>query len=253
MDIEMTSTSDTETVIYGVNAISTLVEHEPHRVLRILYAHRGAKGFKGAREVLIQLATTAGIDVASVRERHIEHYAPDTQHQGVLAFIRTRSFISWKDLCQPNTHPLLLALDQVTDPRNFGAILRSAEAFGISGVLITSNRCARPGPTAARTSAGMSELIPIAIETNLSNSLRSAQSRGYEIIGTALDGNPATQVDWNKPTVIVIGAEGKGLREKTRTHCDQLITIPMLGRAESLNAAVAGGIIFYEATRHRLI
>ena len=244
-------TTETETIIYGVNSIGTLVEYEPHRVLRVLYTHRGSRGAKGAREALIQAATERGIDVSTARERQIEHYAPDVQHQGVLAFVRARDFTPWGDLCQPESNPLLLALDQVTDPRNFGAILRSAEAFGISGVLITSNRCARPGPTAARTSAGMSELIPIAIETNLSKSLRSAQRRGYRVIGTALGGEPLNQVDWSLPTIIVIGAEGKGLREKTRTHCDELVMIPMPGRAESLNAAVAAGVIFYEAVRHR--
>jgi len=245
------SATEAETIIYGVNSIATLVEHEPHRVLRILYTHRGARGAKGAREALIQAATDRSIEVAVARERQIEHYAPDVQHQGVLAFVRTRDFTPWDHLCRPEMNPLLLALDQVTDPRNFGAILRSAEAFGISGVLITSNRCARPGPTAARTSAGMSELIPIAIETNLSKSLLSAQRHGYRVIGATLGGRDLDQIDWSVPTVIVIGAEGKGLREKTRTHCDELVMIPMSGRAESLNAAVAAGVIFYEAVRGR--
>ena len=249
----MTSTSELETILYGINAIATLIEHEPNRVQRVLYAHRGARGAKGAREALIKAAEASGIEVASVRERQIDHYVPDAQHQGVLAFVRARDFMSWEQLCQPDTHSLLLALDQVTDPRNFGAILRSAEAFGVSGILITSNRCARPGPTAARTSAGMSELIPIAIETNLSKSLSFAHAHGYQIVGAALGGAPISKVDWDVPTVIVIGAEGRGLREKTRTHCSELVTIPMFGRAESLNAAVAAGVILYEATRHRSI
>ena len=247
----MKSNAELETIVYGINAIATLLEHDPQRVMRVLYAHRGARGAKGAREALIKSATEAGVDVASARERQIEHYAPDAQHQGVLAFVRSREFISWGHLCKPEVYPLLLALDQVTDPRNFGAILRSAEAFGVSGVLITSNRCARPGPTAARTSAGMSELIPVAIETNLSHALSSAQGRGYRVIGAALEGGGISSIDWSTPTVIVIGAEGRGLREKTRTHCDELASIPMFGRTESLNAAVAAGIILYEATRHR--
>ena len=249
----MKSNAELETVVYGVNAIAALLEHDPQRVMRVLYAHRGARGAKGAREALVKSATAAGVEVASVRERQIEHYAPDAKHQGIMAFVRSRDFTPWSRLCRPEAHPLLLALDQVTDPRNFGAILRSAEAFCVSGVLITSNRCARPGPTAARTSAGMSELIPVAIETNLSHALLSAQNRGYRVIGAALGGEVISTIDWSIPTVIVIGAEGKGLREKTRTHCDALVAIPMFGRTESLNASVASGILLYEATRHRSI
>ena len=242
----------TESVIYGVNAIAALIEYSPERVLRVLYSSRGASGLKGARAALIESAQASGVEVEGVRERQIEHYAQQAQHQGVIAFIKPRDFRSWRDLCDPERHPLLVAMDQVTDPHNFGAILRSAEAFGVSGVLITSNRCARPGPTVARTSAGMSELIEIAMETNLSDSLSVAQERGYQVVGAALDGEPMSGLNWRVPTVIVIGAEGKGLRAKTISRCDHLVKIPMFGRAESLNASVAAGVMFYEATRYRL-
>lgn len=240
-----------DVVIYGINAIDTLLRHDPKRVLRVLFSHRGAKGLKGARERLISSAEAQGVETASARERQLDHYAPDAQHQGVIAFIIPKELTSWSTLCRPSVHPLLLALDQVTDPRNFGAILRSAEAFGVGGALITSNRCARPGPTVTRTSAGLSELIPIAMETNLSSALREASAAGYRIIGAALGGGAVQSLDWEHPTVIVIGAEGRGLREKTRGLCDELVMIPMHGRAESLNASVAAGVLFYEATRLR--
>jgi 23S rRNA (guanosine2251-2'-O)-methyltransferase len=235
-----------ETILFGVNTISVLLEHAPDRIKRIMHI---AKGKGGAREQLIQHATSLGIDVTSVKERQINHYLPDTQHQGIMAFVTPRPLLVWRDLLNEEKHPLLMAADQVTDPRNFGAILRSAEAFGVHGVLITSNRCARPGPTVARTSAGASELIPIAMETNLSASLGAAQKQGYQVIGASMNGIPLSQVDWNRPTVVVIGAEGKGLREKTISHCDQIVSIPMKGRTESLNASVAASLIFYEATR----
>ena len=234
-----------ETILFGVNAISVLLEHAPKRIKRILYLNRGKNG---AREQVIEAAQTLKVEVAEVKERQINHYLPDTQHQGIMAFVTPRPLLSWKDLLRPD-HRLLMAADQITDPRNFGAILRSAEAFGVNGVLITSNRCARPGPTVARTSVGASELISVAMETNLSACLEEAQNQGYQVIGAAMNGKPVSQVDWTKPTVLVIGAEGKGLRAKTMSRCDDIISIPMSGQIESLNASVAASILFYEATR----
>ncbi len=235
-----------ETILFGVNAIAVLLDHAPQRIKRILYLN---KGKNGAREQLIQDAISRDVEVAEVKERQINHYLPDTQHQGIMAFVVPRPLLAWKDLLKPDEKPLLMAADQVTDPRNFGAILRSAEAFGVHGVLITSNRCARPGPTVARTSAGASELIPVAMETNLSACIEEAQASGYQVIGAAMDGRPLSQIDWDRPTVVVIGAEGKGLRAKTMSRCDEIVSIPMAGQIESLNASVAASILFYEATR----
>ena len=233
-----------ETILFGVNAISVLLEHAPKRIKRILYLNRGKNG---AREQVIEVAQALNVEVAEVKERQINHYLPDTQHQGIMAFVIPRPLLAWKDLLRPE-HRLLMAADQITDPRNFGAILRSAEAFGVNGVLITSNRCARPGPTVARTSVGASELISVAMETNLSACLEEAQGqRSYQVIGAAMNGKPVSQVDWTKPTVLVIGAEGKGLRAKTMSRCDDIISIPMSGQIESLNASVAASILFYEA------
>ena len=234
-----------ETILFGVNAISVLLDHAPKRIKRILYLNRGKNG---AREQVIEAAQALKIEVAEVKERQINHYLPDTQHQGIMAFVTPRPLLAWKDLLRPE-HRLLVAADQITDPRNFGAILRSAEAFGVNGVLITSNRCARPGPTVARTSVGASELISVAMETNLSACLEEAQNQGYQVIGAAMNGKPVSRVDWTKPTVLVIGAEGKGLRAKTMSCCDDIISIPMSGQIESLNASVAASILFYEATR----
>ena len=234
-----------ETILFGVNAISVLLVHAPKRIKRILYLNRGKNG---AREQVVEVAQALNVEVAEVKERQINHYLPDTQHQGIMAFVIPRPLLAWKDLLRPE-HRLLMAADQITDPRNFGAILRSAEAFGVNGVLITSNRCARPGPTVARTSVGASELISVAMETNLSASLEEAQHRGYQVIGAAMNGKPLSQVDWSKPTVLVIGAEGKGLRAKTMSRCDEIVSIPMSGQIESLNASVAASILFYEATR----
>ena len=240
-----------ETILYGVNAISVVLEHAPERVVRVLYM--GAR--QGARGALLERAEQLGVELAQARARQLEHYVGDEQHQGVLAFVRPAPLAEWHELKASALAEggVIVALDQVTDPRNFGAILRSAEAFGAKGALITSNRCARPGPVVARTSAGSSELLPVAMVTNLAQALEEAQAEGFQVIGADMEGTPSHALDFCGPTVIVIGAEGKGLRAKSRALCDHIASIPILGRTESLNASVAAGVLLYEASRQRLV
>jgi 23S rRNA (guanosine2251-2'-O)-methyltransferase len=239
------------TVLCGVQSLMALLNTAHQRVIKILY--HGA--LQGNRALVIEKAQSLNIACENVRLKQIEHFLPDLQHQGLMAFIEPAELVDWEDLCQIDpldAHPkLLVALDQVTDPRNFGAILRSAEALGIKGALITRNRCAKPGPVVARTSAGASEIIPIAMETNLATSLEYAKSKGFQVVGADMGGKNLSQIQWQKPTVIVIGAEGYGMREKTIETCDEIVSIPHYGITESLNASVAASILFYEANRWR--
>ena len=239
-----------ETILYGINAISVVVEHAPERVVRVLY--HGAR--QGARGELLERAEEAGCAVEVARARQIEHYASGEQHQGVLAFVRPAPLVEWSDLRAQarQSGGVIVALDQVTDPRNFGAIIRSAEAFGATGALITSNRCARPGPVVAKTSAGSSELLPVAMITNLAQAIEECKAGGFHVYGADMGGAQAASLDLTGPTMIVIGAEGKGLRSKTRNLCDALVSIPITGKTESLNASVAAGVLLYEAQRQRL-
>ena len=234
--------SSTETVLFGIHPISAILKKDPSRIIRVLYQG----DLKGARGNLINELRALNIEVDHARTKQIEHYAGDEQHQGVLAFVNAQAYQPWSEMI--STSGLLIALDQVTDPRNFGAILRSAEALGVRGALITSNRCARPGPVVAKTSAGASELIPIAMVSNLATALEEAKVAGFQIIGAHMNGDAPSLIEWNKPTVLVIGAEGKGLRNKTQQLCNQFATIPLIGQTESLNASVAAAILIYEAS-----
>ena len=119
-------------------------------------------------------------------------------------------------------NPLIVAVDQVTDPRNLGAILRAGEGMGVTGALVTKNRCARLGPTVSKTSAGASELLPVAMEANLARSLRRAQDAGLQIVGADFDGLAPAQIDLTIPTVLVIGAEGRGIRRLLGNYATQL-------------------------------
>ena len=150
--------------------------------------------------------------------------------------------------------PLVLVLDGIEDPRNLGAILRTAECAGASGVFIPERRAAGLNETVAKASAGAVEYLPVARVTNLSVLIRQLKERNVWVVGTAADArSDYSEWDWTRPTAIVLGAEGSGLHRLVRENCDQLVKIPVHGRIESLNVSVASGIILYEALRQRSI
>jgi len=235
-----------ETLVPGVRAVEALLEHQPGRIKAIRFA--GARD--GARGRVLQRAQAQGIELRETTEKALGERLGDLRTQGLVATVTPAEYQPWLDLLAVDD-PLLLAIDQVTDPRNLGAMLRAAEAMGATGALVTSNRCARLGPTVTRTSAGASELLPVAMETNLARALRTAREGGLQVVGADLDGEPPERIDFTQPTVLVIGAEGRGLRRLTRTCCDTIATIPLSGLTESLNAATAAAILVYEAARQR--
>jgi len=146
----------------------------------------------------------------------------------------------------------LLALDQIQDPHNLGALLRSAYALGVEGVLVSKDRSAEITPTVVRTSAGASELLAVCRVAGLPQQLETIKRRGFWIVGADMDGVPLGECRlWSEPIVVVMGAEGEGLRQTTRKVCDQLVRIPIRGSAvvDSLNVSVAGGILLWEVAR----
>ena len=233
--------------IAGVRAIEALLRHAPRRLIEV---HHVEDSSGGARARLLESLATCGVPLRPVTAHKLDLLADGLRHQGLVALARPAEYVPWETLLT-DARALLLAVDQVTDPRNLGAMLRSAEAMGATGALLTTNRCARLGPVVARTSAGASELLDVALETNLARALRQAQAGGVQVLGADLDGVPPMAVDFNRPTVLVIGAEGSGLRRLTRETCDALVTIPLVGATESLNAAVAASVLLYEAARQR--
>ena len=235
---------DARILLPGIQAISALLQHAPERIIELKYQGK----LQGARAELIARAEALGVSCRQVRQRELENDLPEVKNQGLLAVAESAPATAWEELLVSRPQRIV-ALDQVTDPRNLGAILRSAEALGVGGALLTSNRCARRGPVVARSSAGASELIPVSTVTNLSRALRESKEHGYWIVGADMGGTPAAEVDWDRPTLFVIGAEGRGLRPSTRGCCDLLVSVPLSGVTESLNAAVAASLLFYEAGR----
>ncbi|MFS8084178.1 MAG: 23S rRNA (guanosine(2251)-2'-O)-methyltransferase RlmB [Acidobacteriota bacterium] len=208
---------------------------------------------------LIELARTRNIRVRRSPRAALDRMVGNTHHQGVIARIPAARYADAEDLLAliasrvaGELAPLALVLDGVEDPRNLGAILRTAECAGVDGVFVPERRAAGLTETVAKASAGAIEHVPVARVTNLSVLIRQLKERNVWVVGTAADASmDYTEWDWTKPSVLVLGGEGAGLHRLVRENCDLLVRIPVQGRIESLNVSVAAGIILYEALRQR--
>ena len=208
-------------------------------------------------EEVVRLASAVGAPVYEVTRRDLDVATDGAVHQGVAIEVRGYEYADASDLIagslQQLSHPLLVALDQVTDPHNLGAVLRSAGAFGADGVIIPERRSAGVNTTAWKVSAGAAARVPVARATNLVRALEEAKQAGYFVVG--LDGGGDALLRGlslaDGPLVVVTGAEGAGLSRLVRETCDQIVSIPIASTVESLNAAVATGIALYEVASLR--
>ncbi len=212
-----------------------------------LYVARKAHG--KIVDVIIQEARGRGIPV-EYRDRDFFREYPEDNHQGVLLIAThaenpsdEESFL--RDVV--DAKGVLVLLDQITDPHNVGAIIRTAEALGADAVVLPKAHSPEIGPTVIKASAGATAHIRIITVTNVASFLDRLKGMGYWVVGTAADGNlPLTEASTVKPAVVVIGSEGQGMRRLTEENCDYIVSIPLRGRISSLNASVAAGIVLYE-------
>ena len=196
----------------------------------------------------------AGVRVMTADNRRLDGMAPDVPHQGIVAMAEEKQaqleFDELLDLITDDT--LILILDGVTDPRNFGACLRVADAAGVQCVLVPRDRSAHMSPAALKAAAGAAETVPVVTVTNLAASIVELRDAGVTVVGTAGEATKSIyEFDQKKAFAWVLGAEGDGLRQLTRRRCDDLAAIPMAGAVESLNVSVASGICLYESVRQR--
>ena len=252
-------------IVYGLHAVQAVLAKDPSRVLRV-YVLRGRED--GRVVALLAAAAATQVTVERVDAARLARLAGDAVHQGVVAEVRP--VVPWNEdrlsaelarLQDPAVvaaaaggryAPLLLALDGVQDPHNLGACLRTADACGALAVLIPRDRAAQPNATMRKVAAGAAETTPIVVVTNLARCLRDLKQAGLWVVGAEAGAQKrAADVDLTGGTVIVMGAEGGGLRQLTRQHCDLLVRLPSLGAVESLNVSVAAGMLLYEAQRQR--
>lgn len=229
-----------------------------------VYGRRPVReALRGPREVLELWATERAVkaeawlrDVERPRlqvklERDVSEAAGTRDHQGVLAWCEPYRYADAYELARTE-RPLLACLDQVSDPRNLGAVVRSAEGAGATGVVVPAHGSARVTAAVCRASAGAVEHLPVAVVTNLARYLSEIKSGDVWVAGAAGEtGTPMWQADLSGGLAFVFGAEGKGLRPLVRKMCDLEVSIPQLGRVESLNVSVAAALLLYEARRQR--
>ena len=210
------------------------------------------------REIL-EIARYADIPVRRAPRAELQRLAAGANHQGVVATIAAAHYTHADDLLDAlsarvgtNDPPLAVVLDGVEDPRNLGAVIRSAECAGAHGVFVPERRASGLTETVAKAAAGALEYVPVARAANVVRLLEELKGRGVWTVGTAADaGRDYTEWDWTQPSAILLGGEGEGLRRLVRERCDVLVRVPLLGRIESLNVSVAAGVILYEAVRQR--
>ena len=240
---------------YGVHSVESLLELEPERVLTLFTL----KGRDDQRlKNVLALADPFGISVQQASREKLEKLAGQPFHQGVVAAVRPHPTLNEQDLdelLKQNPQALLLALDQVTDPHNLGACIRTAAAMGVEAVIVSRDRSASLTPTARKIAAGGAEKVKFIQVTNLARTLGNIKDEfNVRVVGTMLDEKalPVQQFDFTGTGVcIVMGAEDTGLRPITQSQCDQTVYIPMAGNLQSLNVSVATGMALYEACRQR--
>ena len=238
--------------IYGVHAVRVMLERHPERVHGVRIAQQRDDPRVRAID---ELARRHHRPVQRVEVRALQQLLGDVAHQGVAADITPLPPWSEDELLaalQNVSAPLLLALDGVQDPHNLGACLRSADACGALAVIVPRDRAAQVTPTVRKVAVGAAETTPVVAVTNLVRTLRLLKQAGLWVIGADAAGDrSAHQADLLGPVVLVLGAEGTGLRHLTRQTCDFLVRLPQLGAVESLNVSVAAGMLLYEAVRQR--
>ena len=240
---------------YGVHSVESLLVLEPERVLTLFTL----KGRDDQRlKNVLALADPFGISVQQASREKLEKLAGQPFHQGVVAAVRPHPTLNeqdLQDLLNQNPQALLLALDQVTDPHNLGACIRTAAAMGVEAVIVSRDRSASLTPTARKIAAGGAEKVKFIQVTNLARTLGNIKDEfNVRVVGTMLDEKalPVQEFDFTGTGIcIVMGAEDTGLRPITQSQCDQTVFIPMAGNLQSLNVSVATGMALYEACRQR--
>lgn len=237
--------------IFGRNPVLELLKSDKS-INKILIA---AGKEKGPVLEVIKLAKQKRVPFQHVERSHLDKMFPGEKHQGVAALVSAADYVDWQDILEKarekNEDPLIIILDEIEDPHNLGAILRTADAVGAHGVIIPKRRAVPLTEGVAKASAGAVEYIPVARVANIAQVMEQLKKEGCWIVGTSLNGKSIYEQDLKGPLAIVIGSESKGLAKLTEEKCDFLVTIPMLGQINSLNASVATGVVLYEAIRQR--
>ena len=243
----------TEEIVAGRNAVfEALTSGRP---VNKIYIKAGLQG--GSLGKIIAEAQKSTVLIEYVQPEKLDRLAPGIRHQGIVALASPIAFSSLEDVLKRaaarNETPFLLLLDELQDPQNVGALIRSADAAGVHGVLLPKRRSCPLNMVVAKISAGAVNYVPVVQIGNIVQTLRSLKEQGFWVAGADMEGESLYfDADLDRPLVLVIGAEGKGLGRLVKENCDMLVRIPMQGGVNSLNASAAGAILMYEVVRQRM-
>ena len=224
------------------------------RSIDALFVSKGEK--QGSIGKILAMARSSGIPVKEVDGKKLDYMCGNAHHQGVIARVAAHSYASVQDIfdraAEKDEPPFIIVCDEIEDPHNLGAIIRSAECAGAHGVIIPKRRSAELTYTVAKTAAGALEYMPVARVTNLAKTLDELKERGVWVYGTDMEGQTWCGTDLKGPVALVIGSEGKGMGRLVQEKCDFVLSLPLRGEINSLNASVAAGIMMIEVARQRL-
>ena len=238
--------------IEGRNAVTELLKSD--KTVNKLMIQKGER--QGSINEIIKLAKNKKIIITEVDKNKLDQLSETKHHQGVIAFVSPIEYKELDDIFElakeRNEAPFILIADEIEDPHNLGALIRSAECAGCHGVIIPKRRAVAVTEVVAKTSVGATEYVPIVRVNNINETIRELKDRGVWIVGT--DGSAKVTYydqDMTGSIAIIIGSEGRGMNKLTMENCDFLVKIPMMGKITSLNASVSAGIVIYEAVKQR--
>ncbi len=246
---DFTKNDSDNNVIFGRNPVIEALKSNAN--LDTIYI----SGEGGSLNLIRKLARENGIPVKDVQDGKLSKLSGNVSHQGVVAVGACGQYVSIEEIldisAKKGTKPFIIICDEIEDPHNLGAIIRTAETSGADGVIIPKRRSAGLNATVFKTSAGAASYVPVARVSNLSAAIDKLKDNGVWIYGTDATGNDYTKTDFTGSCAIVIGSEGFGISHLIQKKCDFMVKLPMLGKINSLNASVAGGIFMYEVLRQR--
>ena len=238
-------------MVYGKNPVLELLKSgKPINKVLLL-----TEGPGGRNQEIISLLQARTIPYQFVDHQTLDRLTNRERHQGMLAYVAAREYATLEDILavaeERQEAPFILMLDEIEDPHNLGALLRTVDAVGAHGVIIPKRRSVALTGTVAKTSAGAVEHVAVARVSNLVQTLKELKKKGCWVSGAEAGGKDAFEADLTGPRVIVIGSEGKGISRLLRETCDEIVSLPMRGKVTSLNASVAGSVLLYEVLRQR--
>lgn len=238
-------------IICGRNPVLEAVR-SGREIDRLLVAH-GVSG--GSVAAIIAKCRAKGVLIKEVSPQKLDYYCGGANHQGVAVMFASQEYATVEDIFalaeERDEKPFIIICDEIEDPHNLGAIIRTAEICGAHGIIIPKRRSASLNATVAKAACGALEYMPVARVTNIANTIDSLKERGVWVFGADMDGGDYTKTDFDIPLALVIGNEGSGIGTLTAKKCDAIISLPMFGKINSLNASVAAGVLMYEVVRKR--